>query len=108
MRGGLVSWYFLFGANILKCKGYFQKLTYYVMKQGKHNTNGYVEGEFEMRVYPLHLRKKRGNDDEPSYLRQEAAKLNEGISNLFKDLDALKEHLEYMENKYMKKDEVRA
>jgi hypothetical protein len=60
-----------------------------------------------MKVYPLHLRKKRGNDNEPSYLHQEMAKLNEGFSNLFKDLDALKVHLEYMDNKYMKKDEGR-
>ncbi|PWW30551.1 hypothetical protein DFO73_103444 [Cytobacillus oceanisediminis] len=60
-----------------------------------------------MRVYPLHLRKKRGNYGEPSYVQQEITKLNEGFANLFKDLDDLKEHLEYMENKYMKKDEGR-
>ncbi|MBP2241720.1 uncharacterized lipoprotein YehR (DUF1307 family) [Cytobacillus eiseniae] len=57
-----------------------------------------------MKVYPLHLRKKRGNYNEPSYLQQEMAKLNEEFSNLFKDLEALKNHIEYIDNKYTKKD----
>jgi hypothetical protein len=64
-----------------------------------------AEGVFMMEIYPLHLRKKRGIYDEPSYLQREIKKLNEGYEKLFNDLDALKKHLEYMDNKYMKKDE---
>ena len=56
-----------------------------------------------MRIYPIHLRKKRIKYKEKSLLNEEIAKLNEKFEGLFRDMDKLKEHLIDMENKYKPK-----
>ncbi|MFF2587620.1 hypothetical protein ACFVSS_06950 [Peribacillus butanolivorans] len=58
-----------------------------------------------MEIYPIQLRKKRINYKQKPFLNEEVTKLNERFEGIFRDLESLKEHLIYMENKYKPKDE---
>jgi hypothetical protein len=57
-----------------------------------------------MDIYPIHLRKKRIDYNKSSFNVEEMAKIKIGFEQLFKDLDHLKQHLNYMEKKYKTKD----